>query len=272
MILDHVTYQVPEGALFHDDGVTPCEQYNKFFCDLLGMKEIKPDEGIEGKGWKVRWFEDVRRFKIHLVEEQPTASDEINIVDLGLGHFCAIISRGAYSRALESEWREDIGSLSGRAWMKGPGGIRVEIRPNPLGRGEHHADLPGSIPIPVLIAQARTHRIDDMDLSKLSAAGDLPTEDQLRIVFERCLAIFRERNRQHKDSWKREGWRGCLFNLRRKVERGWDHLWSLDPRDLDTDTLHRDVDDLLDSINYGALAVIATEEGNRDGQGGWWNA
>lgn len=248
-ILDHITYQVEEGSLFHDDGKATM-QYTEFFVDLLGLKEIDPEEGIEGKGWNVRWFEDTNGMQIHLVETKPEI-EGIGSVDLGLGHFCAIIDRGAYARALNTSWREAIGSLEGRCWLKGPGGIRVEARPVPLGRKARVPAGEEGEPVPVL-------------------EGPLPTDQALEQVFARCLAIFRERNAQHNDSWKREGWRGCLFNLRRKAERAWDHLWNFDRNDLDSDYLQQHVDDLLDSVNYAALTVLAVEEGNRDGQGGWW--
>lgn len=253
MIIDHVTYEVPEDSLFNKDDGSRRSVFTEFFVDLLGMKEIDPDEGIEGKGWVVRWFEDDRGFKVHLVEPKLQLSE----AEIGLGHFCAVIDRGAYSRALEGAWREDVGSLKGRAWLQGPGGVRVEIRPKPLLVDNPHLD----------ISRAAAHRIDDLDPSKLVDPGCLLTEDQMRVVFERCLRIFDERNKQHNDSWKREGWRGCLFNLRRKVERAWDYLWDYDLAEVPDPP---DVDDLLDSINYAALAVLAVEEGNRDGKGGWW--
>jgi hypothetical protein len=206
------------------------------FFKLLEMEEIKPDHVIE-KGWNVRWFRDQDGFQIHLVQALSGTAGQHTPVDLRLGHFCAVLSRSAYQAATESIYVERNAKHSPRAWLRHAGtGIRVEIRPKELA---------------------------------VDSVSDADVNLRLEAVFTRCLAIFRERNKQHKDSWRREGWRGCLFNLRRKVERAWDYLWGFDPY-LREGLPEIDVDDLLDSINYAALAIIAVEEGNRDGKGGWW--
>jgi hypothetical protein len=83
-----------------------------------------------------------------------------------------------------------------------------------------------------------------------------------------ALTIYAERNEKYKDNWRRYGWRGLLYDCRRKVERAWDALWNLRPEAVE---VHADDDDLLDVVNYAALAVRAVRENNRDGEGGWWS-
>lgn len=86
-------------------------------------------------------------------------------------------------------------------------------------------------------------------------------------VLTRAMEIYEERNIKYEDAWKQSGWRGALFDARKKVERAWTHLFYADS--VPTGDPH-DVDDLIDTINYCAFAIRAIEDGNRDGQGGWW--
>lgn len=81
-------------------------------------------------------------------------------------------------------------------------------------------------------------------------------------VLDKALEIYEQRSRVYGDTnWRREGRRGSLFNLRRKVERAWDNLWNRRSDDFDTDTLDRELDDLYDVINYAAFVIRSTEEG-----------
>lgn len=92
-------------------------------------------------------------------------------------------------------------------------------------------------------------------------------EGQMESIFLEALEVFRKRNAVYHDAWKRSGWRGLMFDIRKKVERAWDALWDADPTPSGEPN---DVDDLLDMINYAACAMRAIREGNRDGVGGWW--
>ncbi len=240
--LDHITYQVPFDALRR-------EEIADFFVTTLIMEEVDPDGAIE-KDWNVRWFEDADGFTVHLVEAENNRV-EPQQVDLALGHFCAVIPREFYQNAVDSKYCER-NSGSGRAWLKGPAGIRVEIRPKAL-----------TMNIP---PEGRELEIEK---STLPPALDPPSEDRVRAVLLEAHEIYVRRNQQHKDSWRREGLRGCLFNLRRKAERAWDYLFNAD---FDfTPSADYDEDDLLDVINYAALSIISKREGNRDGIGGWWS-
>jgi hypothetical protein len=91
---------------------------------------------------------------------------------------------------------------------------------------------------------------------------------EIGYILDEALAIYEERSKLYGDQWRKYGWRGCLYNARRKVERAWEHLWN---RETERPTVHDDVDDLLDTINYCAMAIKSVREGNRDGKGGWWN-
>jgi hypothetical protein len=240
MKLDHVTYQVPAGHLVD-------ASLDEFF-KLLEMQEIKPDDEVE-KDWNVRWFQDKDGFQIHLVD---AAEDAAGFVDLKLGHFCAILSREGYAAATSSIYLERNSRQSPRAWLRHAGtGLRVEIRPKSLTMVDN----------PHIDASA-------INWGKLQSL-DPPSEDRIKAVLLEAHEIYVRRNAQHKDSWRREGLRGALFNLRRKVERAWDYLFNAD---FDfTESRDYDEDDLLDVINYAAIAVLAKREGNRDGKGTWWN-
>lgn len=227
--VDHVTYQVPYGALSRD-------QIGEFFR-LLRMKEVEPDGHIE-KDWKVRWFEDDEGFQVHLVEPENNQLQPQD-VNLALGHLCVLVTGADYDLASQSILCTR-NSGSGRIWLDGPCGLRAEVRPIPEG-------------VAALVSIRSSTQVQEL-------------------VLRRALAIFEQRNEQHQDNWRREGWRGALFNLRRKAERAWDALWDLDPNDLDSQYLDQHLDDALDCINYAALIVRAIEEGNRDGTGGWWPA
>jgi hypothetical protein len=176
-MIDHVTYEVPLGALVDED-----IDLTEFFA-ALEMPEVEPDPVIEAD-FQVRWWAS-NGFAIHLVESPNRNAP----VDLGLAHFCAVVSPSGYREAKASKWHDDIGSGQYRIWLKGPLGIRVELR---------EGDATGAL------------------------------EDQRRIMDE-ALAIYTERNERYVDNWRRFGWRGCLFRLRERVERAWDELWDADP-------------------------------------------
>lgn len=120
MIIDHSTYQVRHEELRSPEMTE--------FMKALGFREVLPDEAIEGKGWDVRWWSPV----------DPTWDKLCTIVHLvgskerhplGLAHFCVSgVGLQRYDRLATSEWCErDSGS--GRIWLAGPGGLRVEVRP-----------------------------------------------------------------------------------------------------------------------------------------------
>jgi hypothetical protein len=234
--VDHVTYEIPLGHL-NDP------HWDEFF-GYLGMTEVEPDPVIE-KNWRVRWWTDSHGTLVHIVEGDLMGFSACR----GLGHFCIEVDENIYQLLKDSEWREQIGSGEQRIWLGGPSGIRVELRPHSSPHASHE--------------ESDTPREPSTALYARSSGEDPGLADQEAVMIE-ALNIYRERNRKYKDNWRRYGWRGCLYDLRRKVERAWDLLWNAE------DTEQLDVDDLLDVINYAAITVRAVRELNRDGTGRWW--
>lgn len=229
MIIDHVTYEVPVGALAGTE-------LSYFFTDILGMKEVPPDHAIE-KNWNVRWWEDDDNFQIHLVEPGLDAPVGVNPILLGLGHFCIVVDEKHFKAATECRFLER-NSGSGRIWLCGPCGIRVEVRPQSMG-GE------GS---------------KMMNYQR----WDVPPEafEQSKVLDE-ALNIYMLRNDKYKDNWRRFGLKGCLFRIRERAERAWDHLMGWDGESYQSG----DEDDLIDMINFCAFAIRAIREKNT---GGTW--
>jgi len=97
---------------------------------------------------------------------------------------------------------------------------------------------------------------------------------ELRAVLEEAACIFDERGKARGNLFKRHGWRGCLYDLRVCAERAWAVLWHYTPPPLPEVGNEVDepdpVDELLDCINYAAMAIMEVRAGNRDGVGGWW--
>lgn len=119
-MIDHVTFQMTHKEL-HDP------EMRDFFA-LLGMYELNNPEQRDTaeQGWDVRWFADhIGDLDGHCVVHLVGADSP---VALGLGHICVRVGEPAYRRARRSKWLERA-SGSGRLWLKGPGWLRVEVRP-----------------------------------------------------------------------------------------------------------------------------------------------
>lgn len=112
-MIDHITYEIDRDGLTDPD-------LGSFFA-ALGLLEVEPDEKIE-KDYNVRWWQDEDGRQIHLVEGmRPTT--------LGLAHFCIKgVGRDDLEGLRRSDWLEHD-SGSGRIWLNGPQGIRVEVHP-----------------------------------------------------------------------------------------------------------------------------------------------
>jgi len=128
-MIDHITYQVTAEALHHDELT--------LFMDMLNFEEIDAAEEIK-EGWDVRWWVHreyvpsgrgravyLRKPEIHMVAQTESAPHP-----LGLSHFCVTgVGKLIYEACRGSEWCEHAREGSGRIWLAGPGGIRVEVRP-----------------------------------------------------------------------------------------------------------------------------------------------
>lgn len=165
----------------------------------------------------------------------------------GWGHVCVVApSDEVWEAGKQSEFLERANPLSERYWLRSPGGCRVEVRKPSESRRtvfqEAGAVLEGS---PRAVAQ----------------------------VLEEALDIYLKRHPHYGDQWKKYGWRGAIYNARRKVERMWAQLWNAEPSDAVAEATKQvsGVDDGLDTIVYLAMAIVAVREGNRDGMGAWWD-
>jgi hypothetical protein len=127
-MIDHLTFEVHPNQLHH-------ERMSAFF-ELLGFIEVDASEEIK-QGWNVRWFVHTDFVKV-FGTKRPRWKPEIHIVagdrsgpaPLGLTHFC-VVGRGeeGMEACRKSEWLEHERQGSGRLWLTGPGGLRVEVRP-----------------------------------------------------------------------------------------------------------------------------------------------
>jgi hypothetical protein len=113
-MIDHVTYEVPMEDLEHPFMAT-------FFLQL-GMYGVVPDPKIE-KNWAVKWYEAGNGVKVHIV-----GVEGIEPVDLRLAHFCVVVPPSTYRSCEASHFREPIGEGVDRVWLKGPAGLRAEVR------------------------------------------------------------------------------------------------------------------------------------------------
>lgn len=95
--------------------------------------------------------------------------------------------------------------------------------------------------------------------------GDAVTESALEQaeVMLGALRIFAERNARYKDGWATAGWRGVLFDLRKKTERLWRQFWH-------GQLTIASVDDAYDLINFAAFFIRAQASGLSE-WGTWGN-
>jgi hypothetical protein len=103
----------------------------------------------------------------------------------------------------------------------------------------------------------------DEDLRVGLASLGYPEDDahveQFRVLME-AFDVFMERNARYRDVWKGSGYRGSLFDLRKKITRMWSVFWQGHP-----DEKAKECDDALDVINYAAFFVRNVRDGNEYG-------
>jgi hypothetical protein len=86
--------------------------------------------------------------------------------------------------------------------------------------------------------------------------------EQLAVLLE-AFAVFVERNKRYRDVWKKSGWKGSLFDIRKKVTRMWSVFWHGHP-----DEKAKECDDAIDSINFAAFFVRNVRDNNELGDWG----
>lgn len=243
LVVNHVAVCIPE--------LDPVAM--DLFMQELGLRqyditpENTPQYCYEFRNFQ-RWYTaNDGSADIHIVERPgadlvpETIRRAETVTHWGWGHICIICkTEEQYDTLVHTDWCTRNAGL-GRAWLVGPGGVRVELR-------HPHAE---NDPEEVRELQER---------EGLAPAGDAARH---RAVLEECLAIVEERDATYGNHWSKYGSKGCTYNARRKVERGWEHLWKSGDEPMD-------VDDLLDAINYLTRAVIEERDGNRNGKGTWW--
>jgi hypothetical protein len=255
--IDHVTVVIPDDPIAMENALS--------MLTAMGMRLVEPDTQYAARNtqWKYNHLEDDNGFKVHVVCE---GENDAKAGEPGLAHFRAVVTRETFERLTTCVYCERNAG-SGRIWLRGPGTLRAEVITTaglmPSKRGEFGVEVEGAEFIP----------------SMGGILDDIPEDEghalhlrRHKEIMERALNIMVERDPKYHDSWKNYGWRGAIFNMRRKAERVWHLMFNLDPNDLNTDTMHRDVDDLYDIINYATMAVQCIEDANRDGTDGWWKA
>lgn len=117
-MIDHVTYQVHTRHLRDD-------RMGQFWA-VLGFQEFQAPEAYQAqfmKGrYEARWFTDGSECDVHLVAVEQLVPEE-----WGLAHLCVKVDDDQYAVCKHSSFCvRDSGS--GRVWLTGPGGIRVEVQ------------------------------------------------------------------------------------------------------------------------------------------------
>lgn len=114
-MIDHVNYQVPKSVV-HSGELTQ-------FMSMLGLEEVEPNEAMDAQ-YTVRWWQDVHGMRVHIVGKGDQA------LRVGLGHLCVQVHPFAFEQCLDGGWLERYNpdSPMNRCWLRGPGGIRVEVQ------------------------------------------------------------------------------------------------------------------------------------------------
>ena len=87
--------------------------------------------------------------------------------------------------------------------------------------------------------------------------------EQLQVMTA-ALRKFGERNQRYKDVWKESGWKGSLFDMRKKLTRIWRVFWRGEP----TEQIDWECDDAYDLINFTAFFIRNVRDNNQWGQWG----
>lgn len=115
-MIDHVNYQVPT-AIVHTIEMAA-------FWRMLGMVEVQPNEALDDQ-YVVRWWEDpTTGLRVHVVGAGKDA------LPVGLGHLCVTLPAAVWDICRTSRWleRHNPDSPMQRLWLRGPGGLRVEVQ------------------------------------------------------------------------------------------------------------------------------------------------
>jgi hypothetical protein len=104
--------------------------------------------------------------------------------------------------------------------------------------------------------------VDENNYVRIDALADSYTQ-----VLMECEQIYQERGKRRGELWRRQGWRGQLFNMRTCMERAWEEFWAAEPQELvrKMEAGELDDDNLLDLINYTVFCIVLVRSADRDG-------
>jgi hypothetical protein len=234
MLVDHITVQIPSGQM--DEAEDLLEE--------VGFERTEIDSAYKdtpgNQGFSYRHYKDQTGFRVHTIETPAGFTTP----EAGYTHFRVVVATPDYERLGKTPWcARDSGS--GRIWLEGLGTLRIEVTtPKGLTPTQRDRLIGNEPPLPKHLLRHKA-------------------------ILAEAMQIMTQRDESYGDQWKRYGWRGALFNLRRKAERAWHTMFNEDPEH--TIVLAHKCDDLLDVINYAAMAMQMAEESNRDGVPEWWN-
>ena len=124
-MIDHITYQVAESEIMEPEAR---EELDLFLC-LLRIRPVEAgedpyEERLAAEGWKVAAYRDpITGLFLHFVAAEDRYPWALN-------HFCVVgVGERQFKRFLKSPLLEHYREGSGRLWLHGPCGIRVEVRP-----------------------------------------------------------------------------------------------------------------------------------------------
>ncbi len=125
-MIDHVAYTVEPMYGRSWESVVP--ELDKFFA-LLGFTPVTVQDDLVDvhayeQAQEQRWYTDGGECDVHIVCKES--------LYWGWQHFCVKVERPVFEQCRDSIYL-DRDSGSGRIWLVGPGGIRVEVRPYGVG-------------------------------------------------------------------------------------------------------------------------------------------
>lgn len=130
-MIDHITFEVPPEYLYAGRMTD--------FIRMLGFIEVDASEEVN-MGYDVRWFVHTEIIpamaRFEGTKRGTMLKPELHLVaggypaPLGMTHFCVTgVGEEMMEHCRKSEWLEHEREGSGRLWVQGPGGLRVEVRP-----------------------------------------------------------------------------------------------------------------------------------------------
>lgn len=103
----------------------------------------------------------------------------------------------------------------------------------------------------------------DVILDQLRVEKTTTNVHQLNVLLG-AFEKFVQRNERYKDVWRESGWKGSLFDMRKKLTRIWRVFWRSEPEQ----QIDLECDDAYDLINFTAFFIRNVKDDNQWGQWG----